>query len=767
MAQRRLSFAGSRKPYSRKQDLVTIRGTIDKVLVPAAPEAYSGWAVVQINNRTLSGSLPFLDLYFIYNLRCEVAQHKKYGKQYKIVSYGEPAFEPVAMNCLTLRSILQKRYNYHSWDALHMVNEVREPLGVATLTDTISLRRLATLRTIGWVDVLCQDMLVFKYEYLIDLSRLWPCRELSRLSLESLCSIAEDVALDPGKFCFHWRNDHGLPEVKASEIVKLQTVSKREINTQFQESVRAYNHINAWLNNRSRLSFTAEAFPPGFSDVAYSIKTQVFKPVFEPDASGGSRQYYLMDDWLALSVLRDSLNALLHSDAEPKLKKTQPPLSKLTPDQRAIYDAVLPENLLIVLGDAGTGKTLLGQYIFRRFPRKRVLPCACYGRVASNMRLKYGRGFTIAKVLAQIKRNTKLGRDIAEDTEVLIIDEVSTLTVRLLSNLLIVLKNVKKVVLLGDRKQMPPVERGAVLDALIRRYDGTPVVHYLTEILRLTETAEILRYNFNQIVQRSIELDFSTELDSDHPFVLLERRPAAGGAQADKLERITRDMRKLLKHYRHDAFQILTQKNEIRHLINRAMYGLLNDSGDAYAGGRFYVGEKVMFTENYYPKYEKLKHLRSSEVMNGEVEQIVDIYDVEPIEREDEPPHRYSVSVTDAPKTYEHYHRMLKFASGKQLNLRFFSIGNLTKGSASTVAMSQGSEYDVCVLYIHENVSHTFSRREFYTAVTRAKSRVIIFTGWGDSGLLENSDIDKILSTEYVEPVCYVHNWLPAYPALN
>ena len=139
--------------------------------------------------------------------------------------------------------------------------------------------------------------------------------------------------------------------------------------------------------------------------------------------------------------------------------------------------------------------------------------------------------------------------------------------------------------------------------------------------------------------------------------------------------------------------------------------------------------------------------------MNGEVRTITSIYDIDPYAEDPDEARRHEVNNTNEPKLNVSWHRMMQFDDGGRINLRHYAINNISKGSASTVAMSQGSEYDVCVFYIHDRISGTLNVRELYTALTRAKKRVIVI------GL--PGELERIIRNPYVEPESTIANWLP------
>jgi hypothetical protein len=732
-----------------------IEGSISEIKFPKVVECYTGRAIVVISGRTVVGNLPFLDMHFIYKLVCRVNSHPKYGLQYEIVDYQDEPFKPIPFNYSTLKMILIDNYDMSEYHALGFVCELQEQLGAKQISDSVEPSLLVTLKSPEWVVKMCTELPVFKYEYLSKLSRLWNPRTLARLSFSVLCQVADQLRADPTVFCFSWKNPFPLPEVKKNKLAALKIISGKKLEPNFEICVSAYGRISAWLNDNARLTFTdAQVRNLGKEVCMYAIKNRIFTSIEERFGDRKDRRWYTRNDFEMLLDMQRLLGEILTKTGDGPLKQRQPSnFTHFTEGQHRAFKVVLDVNLLIVLGDAGTGKTEVGRYIAGRYTRKTVLPVACIGRVAARLNRKFGRGFTIQKVLTHIEKKTKLGKKFVKNVEVLIIDEVSTVTLSLFVQLLRVLPKLLKIVMLGDEKQMPPVERGAILESMIKKYEGTDAVHRLTEIVRTKN--EILVNNFRRIGASQTDLNIGDDLASDHPFVLVPREavPKEAEGRPQGIGIVQRNLRKVLRYYEHTEIQILTQKNVTREDINHAMFNLTRRGAEHYAHNTFYVGEKIMFTENNYGNVEGPEQTRSTAVMNGEVRTIVSIYDVDPHAETPEEARIHEVNCTSDPKNNTTWHRMMWFDDGGRINLRHYEISNISKGSASTVAMSQGSEYKVCVFYIHDRISSTLTVRELYTALTRAKRRVVVI------GL--PGELEQIIRNPFIQQESTIINWLP------
>ncbi|WP_457628453.1 AAA family ATPase [Persephonella sp.] len=146
---------------------------------------------------------------------------------------------------------------------------------------------------------------------------------------------------------------------------------------------------------------------------------------------------------------------------------------KLTPQQEEAVERALQENLLVITGYAGTGKTTVAREIIREL-EYRGLSIALLtptGKAAKRLEEKTERfAMTIHKALAN---------EITAD--VFIVDEASMIDVYLAEKLMRAAQG-SKVIFLGDPAQLPPVGVGHFFRDLISS-GAVPVVR-LTQIMR-------------------------------------------------------------------------------------------------------------------------------------------------------------------------------------------------------------------------------------------------------------------------------------------
>ncbi len=215
---------------------------------------------------------------------------------------------------------------------------------------------------------------------------------------------------------------------------------------------------------------------------------------------------------LAAQALRDVLD---HSPCHTARGKSV----QLNTGQRLAVAAALLKRLVVICGGPGTGKTSIVVALLRvlsrcGIPPERMALAAPTGRAAQRMTETIRAGLasvapdaaaraadeplrplearTIHRVLRYVpSRNTfAYNRHAPLPIDLLIVDEVSMVDVLMMSRLLEALPRAARVVLLGDRNQLPSVEAGAVLADLLP--SGEPAytaafIHAVQELLPDTQ----------------------------------------------------------------------------------------------------------------------------------------------------------------------------------------------------------------------------------------------------------------------------------------
>lgn len=366
---------------------------------------------------------------------------------------------------------------------------------------------------------------------------------------------------------------------------------------------------------------------------------------------------------------------------------------ELAAAQEEAISLATSEGVMILTGGPGTGKTTTIRGILEVLEgaKLKVLLAAPTGRAAKRLAETTGReALTIHRLLeAELSAEGALrfsrGEDNPLDANAIIIDESSMLDLILMHNLLLAVPSGCRLIFAGDADQLPSVGAGAVLKDMIRS-SVIPTVR-LTEIFRQAEESAIIR-NAHRINRGQLP-----EFD-DREFVgIFLDDPDEVAAQIVKL--CSKDLVAEGYHPFRDI-QVLSpmhrQPTGVSNL-NQLLQKALNppEEGDLevrYGDMSFRAGDKVMQTKNNYEK----------KVFNGDIGRVWELMSG-----------KMTVRYPDWDATYE---------AGQ--------MDELTLAYAMSVHKSQGSEYPVVVLPLVTGHSIMLQRNLLYTAVTRAKEKVII-----------------------------------------
>ena len=394
----------------------------------------------------------------------------------------------------------------------------------------------------------------------------------------------------------------------------------------------------------------------------------------------------------------------------------------LQEDQRLAIDAVLKNAVTVISGGPGTGKTTIIKSIINIMEAmgKEIALAAPTGRAAKRMTEVTGmEAKTIHRLLenmpSDVGGQVSFGRNEQNKLEcdILIVDEMSMVDILLMHNLLLALPESARLVLVGDKDQLPAVGAGNVLKDIIES-DSLECIT-LTEIFRQAKESMIV-VNAHRINKG--KLPFSNDPDSDF-FVLecddMERLP---GIVADLLKT------RIPKAYNVDSIsgiQVITPTRKTAigvNNLNEVLQKALNPK-NGEKNGKFSVGDKVMQNKNNYNlEWIRENGEKGTGVFNGDVGFVTDI-------------NAFNKSLT---VTYDDKEVKYELSAQEELELAY----------AITVHKSQGSEFDVVVMPMLETHRLLMTRNLLYTAITRAR-RLVVLVGREDvmKCFVDNDDIQK------------------------
>ena len=372
--------------------------------------------------------------------------------------------------------------------------------------------------------------------------------------------------------------------------------------------------------------------------------------------------------------------------------------------KKAICDAI-NHKVFILTGGPGTGKTTVINGIIATYAalhkldlaKKQELPillAAPTGRAARRMNELTGLpSATIHRHLGMTGDDDISHLDDYLDADFIIVDEFSMVDTWLANQLLSNISSNSKILIVGDADQLPSVSPGQVLADLLK----IPLLPQtkLTKIYRQGEDSTIVTLA-SQIQQGLLPADF-TEKKADRSYF-----EASGEYIPDMIKKIVaaairsgipaQDVQVLAPMYRGPAG--IDQ-------INQLMQDLINPSEK----------DQLVFEapDCQYRQGDKVIHLvndAESNVFNGDLGYITDLL-----------PAKYTDSKQDE--------LTINF-DGNEIVYQRSEWYKIRLAYAMSIHKSQGSEFPVVILPITKSSHRMLQRNLIYTAITRAKSKLIL-----------------------------------------
>ena len=304
----------------------------------------------------------------------------------------------------------------------------------------------------------------------------------------------------------------------------------------------------------------------------------------------------------------------------------------LSEKQKEAIEAVNNNNVCIITGGPGTGKTTIIKTIIELYKKhkKKAVLCAPTGRAAKRMTETTGQE---AKTLHRLLEIGKI-EDEGNFPDVVIIDEMSMVDVFLMNYLVKALYQGTKLILVGDVDQLPSVGPGNVLEDLINSEQITTIT--LNKIFRQAAKSKIIlnshRINNGETFVKKDDIE--DELNEDFFFIketnqekILQQVISLCSGRLKKMGDY--DFFKNIQVITPTKKGLLGTKD-----LNRALQEKLNPHTEKKAeknvlGTIFRVGDKVMQVKNNYDIYWEKDSENGTGVFNGELGIIRKIDDLE------------------------------------------------------------------------------------------------------------------------------------------
>lgn len=367
----------------------------------------------------------------------------------------------------------------------------------------------------------------------------------------------------------------------------------------------------------------------------------------------------------------------------------------------------------IITGGPGCGKTTVIRIIIaiqNEIDRDAlILLCAPTGK--ARRRMFESTGYPALTIQKALGKTGETGEDDWNEPEMLrddliVADEFSMVDMHLACQFFSSIKSGCRFVLVGDKDQIPSVGPGnvfkeliecgvipvTVLDTCFRQGKNSTISRNAKKINH--NDTKLLRDDTFQIINASSDQDALDKISS-----IYKKEWTRLGKDADAIQVLS----PLRKDTKVGANALNDALREIVNPIKRGMKQMKNGSTV------YRTGDKVMQTKN------------NDEVSNGDIGSVCRVY------RE------------DGKEKME-----VDFGDDRFMSYDQDDIWPLTHAYAMSVHKSQGSEYDVVILPMLPCFRRMLKRNIFYTAVTRAKEKVIIVGSWHSIWqAIHNNDTEK------------------------
>ena len=182
----------------------------------------------------------------------------------------------------------------------------------------------------------------------------------------------------------------------------------------------------------------------------------------------GLVKYYELERNVARELvrLRDSHNGFIYDGWEEKVRKLEDAQGwKHTDEQFESIKAILEENVVLITGLAGTGKTTSVKAMLEVFDGRYTFhQCALSGKAAVN--LEHATGFpssTIHRLLGQVGKEFYHHSGNKLTTDIVILDELSMIDAKLFYSLIQAIPSGAKLIMLGDMGQLENIGVGNII----------------------------------------------------------------------------------------------------------------------------------------------------------------------------------------------------------------------------------------------------------------------------------------------------------------
>lgn len=424
-------------------------------------------------------------------------------------------------------------------------------------------------------------------------------------------------------------------------------------------------------------------------------------------------KYYLIQFYQAEMNIANKVKTLLKKPSM-KYKKLDAQIDALEKEQGILYnekqrEAIkksLEQNILIITGGPGTGKTTIIKAIVELYQSlnhlnydglvSEIALLAPTGRASK--RMSEATNYPASTIHRFLKWNKdsnefRVNEDNKDHSRFIIVDEVSMIDLELFDSLLKGLTNQIQLILVGDFHQLPSVGPGQILKDMIES-DVIDTIH----------------------------LDFLYRQDENSYITTL--------AQEIKNNDLSESYLKTKSDYRFFSCQASSIKKNLKHLCEQVKekgydYKRMQVMAPMYRGENGIDALNKELQDVFNPKSEEKQELALGEVIFREQDKILQLVNM-PDDNVFNGDIGYISNIIPANKSDSKKAEIYVNYDGNVVKYLPKDFSKIRHGFVITIHKSQGSEFELVIIPICKSYYRMLYRKLIYTGITRAKKKLIL-----------------------------------------
>ena len=447
-------------------------------------------------------------------------------------------------------------------------------------------------------------------------------------------------------------------------------------------------------NTKMNASSLARALHSSYSELMPFILQAVENPIFYYDKE--NKFLALKSTWenecRIANVIKQKLKNPIDSEMEWQ-KYSEVDGMKLTEEQLSLLESINKNNIVMLNGSAGTGKSQTTKALIKMLDDN----CYSYTLLAPTgiaaKRLRQATGRQASTIHMHLACHRSIG-------DFLIIDECSMIGVNLLGCLFNFIPDYTKIILICDEAQLASISCGNIVQDIID-----------SGVMPIVNLTKVFRYGIGGIATVATDVRTGKNLSENMNFEDYKFIPISSNPINDILSIYEKE----IKNYSPEDIMILSPfnvRNSGTYAINSALQNKYNTNPTFLTYKKqgfdieFKIGDRIVNTENNY-------HMTSDygdelAVMNGDIGTIID---------------------------NDGYNTTVKFDNG----IAYLENNDMYKmllATAVSVHKSQGNQAKCVIVVIDKSHGFFLNRNIEYVAMSRAQEKLIVL---GDIDTINNA----------------------------